>query len=177
MTSAVLTLAICTADRASDLAFTLGSLAGLGVPAGRGTQLIFVDNGSTDETAAVLAAASRRLPFPVERLYEPRRGLARARNFALKHARGEVIAWTDDDCVPAEDWVERLLGHFDADPSLDFLTGRVELFDPTPFPITINTSREPATLDEVRAYADFVIGGNMAFRRQLVERIGCFDAR
>ena len=95
----------------------------------------------------------------------------------MRHARGEVIAWTDDDCVPAEDWIERILAHFDDDPALDLLTGRVELYDPSHYPITVNTSLEPAILDELRAYENFVIGCNLAFRRRLPDRIGVFDPR
>ena len=177
MMSTDLTIVLCTANRADDLAFTLRKMAAMRLPEGRSVQFIIVDNGSTDATGAVLKAAARTLPFPIEVLHEPNRGLARARNTALRKVRGAVIAWIDDDCIPQEDWLERLLAHFDAEAALDFLTGRVELYDPTHHPITINTSREPAVLDGTGAYIMPVIGGNMAFRRRVVERIGRFDER
>jgi GT2 family glycosyltransferase len=176
-TNPALSVCICTANRAHDLAFALEKLAALRLPPGRAVQFIVVDNASTDATQAVLAAASHRLPFAIEVLYEPQRGSAAAHNCALRHARGEIIAWTDDDCVPEADWVERILAHFDEDSALDFLTGRVELYDRSHYPITVNTSREPAILDEMSAYANFVIGCNMAFRRSLIDRLGSFDAR
>jgi GT2 family glycosyltransferase len=174
-----LSVCLCTANRADDLAFALESLARLRLPQGRGVEFIIVDNASTDATPAVLSAAAARFPFPLRVLHEPVRGLASARNSALRHARGEVIAWTDDDCVPAEDWIERILAHFDEDPALDLLTGRVELYDPSHYPMTINTSLEPAKLDEWRAYegAFVVLGCNLSFRRCLSERIGVFDPR
>lgn len=165
-----LSVCVCTFNRADDLAFALESLARLRVPQGRGVEFIIVDNASTDSTPAVLSAAAARFPFPLKVLHEPVPGLASARNCALRHARGEVIAWTDDDCVPAEDWIERMLAHFDDDPKLDILTGRIELYDQSHYPITINTSLEPANINSV-------LGANMAFRRRLPERIGVFDPR
>ncbi len=165
-----LSVCVCTYNRADDLAFALESLARLRVPQGRGVEFIIVDNASTDTTPAVLSAAAARFPFPLKTLREPIRGSGAAHNCALQHARGEVIAWTDDDCVPAEDWIERILAHFDADPTLEILTGRIELYDQSHYPITINTSLEPANTNSV-------LGANMAFRRRLPERIGVFDPR
>lgn len=172
-----LSVCICTANRANDLALALESLARLRIPRGREVEFIIVDNASTDATPEILNAAAARLPFPLVVLKEPTRGSSSAHNCALRHARGAVIAWTDDDCVLAEDWIERILVQFDKDPALDLLTGRVELYDPSHFPITINTSLEPAILDEMRVYENVVIGCNMAFRRSLIERIGVYDPR
>jgi GT2 family glycosyltransferase len=165
-----LSVCVCTFNRADDLAFALESLARLRVPQGRSVEFIIVDNASTDATPAVLSAAAARFPFPLKAVQEPIRGSGAAHNCALRHARGDVIAWTDDDCVPAEDWVERTLAHFDGDPTLEILTGRIELYDQSHYPITINTSLEPADVN-------FVLGANMAFRRRLPERIGVFDPR
>jgi GT2 family glycosyltransferase len=172
-----LSVCVCTANRADDLSFALESLAHLRVPPGRNVEFIFVDNASTDATPVVLSAAATWFPFPVIILNEPVRGLASARNCALHHARGEIVVWTDDDCVPAEDWIECILAHFDEDPALDLLTGRVELYDQSHYPITINTSLEPAIIDEISAYDNLVLGANLAFRRQLLEQIGFFDSR
>ena len=172
-----LSVCICTFNRADDLAFVLEGLARLRIPQGRGVEFIIVDNASTDATLAVLSAAAAHFPFPLQVHYEPTQGLGAARNCALRHARGEVIAWTDDDCVPAEDWIERILAHFDKDPERHLLTGRVELYDPSHYPITINTSLDPAILDGLGTSGSSLIGCNLAFRRSLVERIGVFDPR
>lgn len=169
-TDIALSVCVCTFNRADDLALALESLARLRVPQGRSVEFIIVDNASTDTTPAVLSAAAARFPFPFKTVREPIRGSGAAHNCALRLARGEVIAWTDDDCIPAEDWLERILAHFDGDPTLDILTGRIELYDQSHYPITINTSLEPANIN-------FVLGANMAFRRRLPERIGVFDPR
>lgn len=172
-------LSVCvnTRNRAEDLAFMLENLARLRVPQGRGVEFIIVDNGSTDATPAVLDAATARFPFCLKAVQEPTRGSGAAHNCALRHARGEVIAWTDDDCVPSEDWIERILAHFDDDPALYILTGRVELYDPSHYPMTINTSLDPGILDGLGTSGRSVIGCNLAFRRRLIDRIGVFDPR
>jgi len=169
-----LSVCVCTANRVEDLVFALESLSKLRIPEGRAVELIVVDNASTDATSTVLSAAAAGFPFPLKTVHEPTRGLSSARNCALRHARGEVIAWTDDDCVPAEDWIECILSHFDEDPSLALLTGRVELYDRSHYPISINTSLEPAILDKANPW---VLGANMAFRRHLIECIGLYDPR
>lgn len=173
----VLTLVICTANRARDLAFTLQAMRRLRRPAGCTVQLIVVDNGSTDETPAVLAAAAPNLPFGLEVVHEAKPGLAAARNAALAQARGDIIAWTDDDCIPAEDWLESLVRHFEEDPALDVLGGQVRLFNPSHYPMTVKLDAVPKVMEMQQFPGDFLLGCNMAFRRSVPARIGKFDDR
>jgi glycosyltransferase involved in cell wall biosynthesis len=63
-------------------------------------EIIVVDNGSPGGLSEIVAKA----PF-VRFLVEPQRGAAHARNAGLATARGEIIAFTDADCVPAPDWL------------------------------------------------------------------------
>lgn len=91
----LITLAICTWNRAASLRETLASLADLEVPDGVEWELLVVNNNSTDDTAGVLDAWKDRLPLRA--LFESKQGLSHARNHALAHARGELIVWTDDD--------------------------------------------------------------------------------
>lgn len=65
--------------------------------------VIMVDNNSTDGSSAIV----RKYPR-IKLLSEPKQGAYAARNRGVAAARGEVIAFTDPDCVPARDWLERL---------------------------------------------------------------------
>lgn len=96
------TVAICTWNRASLLARTLERLAQACPPAAP-WELIVVDNGSTDDTAAILDRFARCLPLRV--VGEPELGLSSARNAAVAEARGDYILWTDDDVLVDEHWL------------------------------------------------------------------------
>lgn len=66
-------------------------------------EVIVVDNGSTDGSRSIVQQRER-----VQLLDEPQRGAYSARNRGLHAARGELVAFTDADCVPRRDWLQRL---------------------------------------------------------------------
>ena len=105
MTPTTYTVLICTRNRADTLARALASHLDLAVPAGVTRDLIVVDNGSTDHTAAVVEAFRRTAPFPVAYLREDREGHSVALNAGCRAAAGDVVAFTDDDAFPEPGWL------------------------------------------------------------------------
>jgi len=70
-------------------------------------EIIVVDDGSTDETLTrVRAHAGMRF------VTQTHAGPAAARNLGGQHARGDVLLFTDADCAPARDWIERMFAPF-----------------------------------------------------------------
>ena len=96
---------LATRDRSALLHATLQRLAQQQL-GGIAWELIVVDNGSSDDTTAVLQAARRDLPLKL--LREPRAGKNRALNKALEVALGELLIFTDDDVLPEESWIAEL---------------------------------------------------------------------
>jgi glycosyltransferase involved in cell wall biosynthesis len=89
---------VCSYNGASTIESCLRSLGRLRY---RGElEVVFVDDGSTDETQSILA----RFPW-VRTISQSNRGLSYARNVGLAAARGEIVAFTDSDCEADEDWV------------------------------------------------------------------------
>jgi len=86
-------------------------------------EVVVVDNGSTDDSAAVAAAWGARV------VPEPRIGIPAAAATGYDSARGEVIARLDADSRPDERWVERIVASMDADPHLDAVTGSGQFVD------------------------------------------------
>lgn len=92
-------------DAGSTLAACLAALQAQQGVAGP-WEVIVVDDGSTDETAALAGG------FPVRLLRQPPRGAAAARNAGARAATGRVLAFTDADCRPAPGWLAGLLAPF-----------------------------------------------------------------
>jgi len=96
-------LIIITLDRADALARTLDGLARQDrLPA----EVLIVDNGPHSATERAVLSFGGRLP--VRYVAEPARGYGNARNRGLAEARGEVLYFLDDDCVPDSDWARTL---------------------------------------------------------------------
>jgi glycosyltransferase involved in cell wall biosynthesis len=97
------TVAICTWNRAPLLRRALASLAALEIPREVSLDLLVVDNGSSDETPALLREQAAALPLRA--VCEPQPGLSHARNRAAAEARGELILWIDDDVEVEPGWL------------------------------------------------------------------------
>ncbi|HEX5957080.1 MAG TPA: glycosyltransferase family A protein, partial [Hyphomicrobiaceae bacterium] len=133
----------------------LAALAAQEVPAGVDLTLVVADNEPDPNNREAVEAFAASCPFPVVYVHEPRRGISRARNAVLDACedRFDWIAFTDDDCRPAPDWLASLLVAAERH-SADVVYGRREWVppDPAPFwysPPEINNRKE----GEVLGYA------------------------
>lgn len=119
----IVTVAICTFNRAESLRRTLESLAAMQVPSALVWELIIVNNNSTDHTDAIIEKYRERLPL--RREFERRPGLSNARNRAIDLARGEYIVWTDDDVVVDPGWLTAYVEAFRRGPDAAVYGGRI----------------------------------------------------
>lgn len=90
----------------------------------RPDEIIVVDGCSTDRTAEVAQNFGARV------VLNKKRHVAAARQLGTITARHEVVAFTDADCQPAGDWLLRIARHFESDPALDGVGGRVVVSRP-----------------------------------------------
>jgi O-antigen biosynthesis protein len=136
-------------------------------------ELIVVDNGSTDGTADSL----RRLG--IVPLHEPRRGMPYARNRGLAAARGEIVAFTDADCVPAKEWLSELLDAFA--PGIAAVGGRIVKTEPrSAFEVAVRelVPGEQRSVQYLPMFpAPYVVTANAAYRRELLLDLDGFDER
>ena len=180
-----ITAVICTRDRPDDLARALEAITrseGL-------SEIIVVDNAPTSD-------ATRRVveSFPeVRYVLEERPGLDRARNRGLAEARGDVVAFTDDDAVVDPSWAVALADAFGDDAGVWAVTGLV-----VPLELATTAQRwfetqggfgrgnrrswhhvdltDPNDLGgQFLGAGRFGTGANMAFRRLRLIEIGGFD--
>jgi glycosyltransferase involved in cell wall biosynthesis len=88
-----------------------GLLAGLDAQIGGAFEVVVVDNGSTDATWQLLQEWAGQTALPARVLRVPFcDGPGVPRNTAVARVRADLVVFTDDDCLPAPDWVERLCG-------------------------------------------------------------------
>ena len=172
-----LSVVVSTYNRAADLRRMLDALARSRTEAALRWEVLVADNASSDDTAAVLLEFAATAPMAVVGLYEPRRGKAHGLNQALGLARGEFIAFIDDDILVADDWVAMVVAHFRTHPASHCIGGRVELHDPRDAPVTIKRSVEGSRTDLANFSPDNIpiIGCNMAFRADWLRQLGRFD--
>jgi GT2 family glycosyltransferase len=152
---------VCTMDRPEALARCLGALRECTPPP---AQVVVVDQGSR---AAELEGVE------VVRMTE--RGVSRGRNLGARAAAHELLAFTDDDCVPAPDWIGALLRGFE--DGVDGVTGRV-----LPLPGEGGVAVSSRTSTARRTFSgrgqtpwDIGTGGNLSLRRSAFEAVGGFD--
>ncbi len=176
---------ICTRNRAQALHASLDSVAAAARACDVGTELVVVDNASSDNTEAVIGAwassgannEANTGALMVTLVREERRGLAVSRNTGVRAARGAILAFTDDDCRLAPDYLRTLLELSARDAGMVVRGGRVDPGDPGDLPFTIKTDPMPAAYDGRRHPGGFIHGCNMAMTRATFDRIGAFDER
>ncbi len=138
-------------------------------------EVIAVDNGSTDDLEAV-----RRLFPRVRWLAESAPGSYAARNCGLRAAVGEIIAFTDADCLPDPDWLRQGAAAL-ADGKTTVAGGEVPWLDPVGRDLNAYEILETimfglATIRQLIGERGFAITANLFTFRAVFERVGEFDA-
>lgn len=154
----MITIAVCTWNRARLVEKTLKSFEKLHIPAGLDWEVVVVNNNSPDGTNRVLDSFTAKLPLRY--FIETKQGIAHARNRAAKEARGEWILWTDDDVQVKPNWLTRYVRAFAEHPECGFFGGSVELdFEGVP-PAWLIAGLDAigGALGQVRVKRDSVIG-------------------
>ena len=136
-------------------------------------ETIFVDGESTDKTQEII----RRYPFV--KLIVQKCNLPQGRNLGIKNSNGEIIAFTDGDCVVDKDWTKNIVRNFIEQPGTGVVGGAfIPAFSHgsiTQFFIYEAGTSLPAKSGF--ASHDNIGGGNMSCRRGVLEKVGGFDER
>jgi cellulose synthase/poly-beta-1,6-N-acetylglucosamine synthase-like glycosyltransferase len=139
-------------------------------------EVIVVDGNSTDKTRDIVKK------YPVKLVVESRDGLNLARNVGIKCSNGEIIAFTDSDCIVPRDWITKIVENF-KDPKVSCVGGSAKALNEDFVSQYADNSivrlmpffRKREELDQVKPFFRHPAGCNMAFRRKVAEQVGYFD--
>jgi glycosyltransferase involved in cell wall biosynthesis len=176
-----LSVVIPTYNRGDALPRALESLACQDLDPER-YEIVVVDNNSTDHTREVVEAFVGRTPR-VRYVFEPRQGVASARNTGILTAVAPIIAFTDDDVRVSRDWATTILTVLAAHPEVACVGGKVlpNWQGPWPAWLTREHWAPLAILDYGEAPVHVnaerrlcLITANVAYRREIFDRLGMF---
>jgi GT2 family glycosyltransferase len=169
-----ITVCICTRDRGASVAVTLGSLA---ASLYDDFDVVVVDQSTSEDTADAVASATIGDPR-FSYLHTTSVGLCAARNIAIEHATGPLLAFTDDDCEVSVDWLRLLAQHFSEQPRVGQICGAVFAgsHDPTQGYVPNFSIQEPFLVSSPwMKWRCKGMGANMAFRLDALRKVGPFD--
>jgi glycosyltransferase involved in cell wall biosynthesis len=139
--------------------------------AGKAIEIVVVDNNSTDGTKQVV----ERYPH-VTYVFEPRKGITRARQRGFLASRGDILAYVDADTHPPAGWIEQIWEQFGADANLACLSGPYSFYDLGGIRNAVSTAWFVAARPLYRITGYLMVGGNFAIRRAVLDGMGGFDS-
>ena len=133
-------------------------------------EIIVVDDGSTDSTCAQVTKIKNIRLFKQENA-----GPSAARNLGVNQALGEIVLFTDDDCEPVEDWIDRMLGPFQEEDIVGvkgtYLTRQKELV-PRFVQLEFEDKYDRMSKDK---FVDFIDTYSAGYRRSILIANNGFD--
>src|SRR4051812_26518230 len=171
-----MTVTICTRNRSRSLLQAAESVLPQLTP---NTELLIIDNGSTDETKGVISTLLQR-DARVRYYLEPRLGIACARNASLAKARGSFVLFLDDDEVASPGWLDQYLRFFErrSTEKIGSIGGPYIASHTAPTPPWVRKTYGMFDLNReegLLAKGESLAGGNSAYHRERALKLGGFS--
>lgn len=105
-------------------------------------------------------------------------GVSKAKNFLIKKAKGEIVAFTDDDCIITKDWLANIKNELDKHKEVIGLFGKVFPYQKNRHkleicPCTFN-NKQKIIIKPTPHWKNIGFGNNMAFKKEIFNKIGNF---
>jgi glycosyltransferase involved in cell wall biosynthesis len=165
---------ICTRNRPDLIGNAVSSVLANSYPE---FDLLVVDQSTDDRTGDVVRALAANHPN-LRYLHTDKAGLSRAYNIGIRETSGDVLAFTDDDCIAPPGWISSIVDAFAAEPDAEMLYGQVLL--PTALAdkaddVPTLAIGAPWRVNRRGPFQIYGMGANFGARRSLFTRIGLFD--
>jgi len=179
MSNSLLNIAICTYNNSESLVDVLNAISKQTILGDDRWAVTVINNNSTDNTAQLAAEFASRISN-YSLISEPRQGLTHARIRAFKSTSSAWVAFVDDDCLLAEDWVEKAIEFIERNPTVSSFNGHINLvlksLEQLPWVTPqMFAARNPDMKVEGK-HAGILYGAGLVLNRQAVELSGWLDA-
>lgn len=137
-------------------------------------EVIVVDNGSNESVEKVVEPYTQAFTT-----HESKPGSYAARNKGISFAKGEVIAFTDSDCIPAPNWLETGVNHLLSIPNCGFVAGKIEIFFKNPNCPTAVELYDSVTFLQQKRYVEHEKYGataNLFTTKKVLDKVGAFNS-
>lgn len=173
-TAPLVSVVICTRNREHQIERAVSSVLANEYP---NFDLTVIDQSTDDGTRQALAHLIESDPR-LRYVHSSEAGLSRAYNTGIASTTGEILAFTDDDCVAWPDWITKVVAAFDAEPDAELLYGEVVAFGETADDVALTPALVydgPRRLSKREGVKVIGMGANYAARRSVFQRVGPFD--
>lgn len=137
-------------------------------------EIVIVNDGSTDNTLKRLEFYESQNSI-LKVLSIKNSGPARARNIAWKHSSSDLCLFTDGDCVPEKNWIEKIVSPFESNPDIGAVGGTYKTLNETSMLATFIGEEIAWKYKDVKGEIDVHGSYNLAVRRDILEEVGGFN--
>ncbi|MDP2654695.1 MAG: glycosyltransferase family 2 protein [Candidatus Omnitrophota bacterium] len=180
----LISIVVCTYNRAEVLKVTLDGLLRQEVHGAFDYEILVIDNNSTDHSKSVVEEFIPRSGGKMKYFFQPVQGKSESLNMAVPLAKGDIVAFTDDDVVLSPSWLYELYQCF-AEHGCDGVGGRVLPIYPEGTPVWVRENPHQVAgavviydhgegVREFDQTMELFIGANYAFHREVFDHCGMF---
>lgn len=143
-------------------------------------EILVIDQSANNQTLRLLKKFKAQVPVRYIKINPLGKG--KALNIGVHESEGEIITFTDDDCLVDSDWLRNIAREFEGQKKEIVVTGRViptpkknhgELAPSTKSSFKRRVFTKPKILSDL--FSEILYGNNMAFHRSVFQKIGFFD--
>lgn len=173
---------VCTFNQSERLRRMLKSLREAVIPDDLSCEFILVDNNSDDDTRLVFGEIEKHYESKIRYVFEEKSGISHARNRGVKEARGEIIAFTDDDVIVDKYWIQNIEKAFKEHNDVACVGGKIlpiwEISRPKWLKPNLYNNLALLDYGDSVAYMNSpnIWGANFAVKSEMFEKYGLFDS-
>ena len=170
MTTRFVSVILCTYNRGEMLRECLDSILSQEYPK-KEYELIVVNDGSTDNTEDILKKYEEKALCKFKWTSQKNSGLRVSRNKGIKSAKGEIICFTDDDCIADKTWIKNIVNGYESE-AIGGVGGKIISHNAKN---VIDKYADEKKFLTQEKFFDPILGGNISHRKDVIEKTGFLD--